>query len=184
MIDERHGALESEIHRDAARSRDEPYGLLAGEVTDAGDTATADLISNLDNAELSRDRRHCVVSTASGCTKRLTPTPPSPSSRALPPGKNPERKPIDGRSRAGHARVGQLFPFQLDALARARCGRSSEPPAFPIEQRAQPACISRRGALGPQALHLRRDHLEPQQPAGFGLEGRKVHQSEVAAEIA
>lgn len=55
MIDERHGALELEIHRDAARSRDEPYGLLAGEVTDAGDEATADLISDLENAELSRD---------------------------------------------------------------------------------------------------------------------------------
>lgn len=55
MIDERHEALESEIHRDAARSRDEPYGLLAGEVTDAGDEATADLISDLENAELSRD---------------------------------------------------------------------------------------------------------------------------------
>lgn len=54
-IDERHEALESEIHRDAARSRDEPYGLLAGEATDAGDEATADLISDLDNAELSRD---------------------------------------------------------------------------------------------------------------------------------
>lgn len=54
-IDERHEALESEIHRDAARSRDEPYGLLAGEATDAGDNATADLISDLDNAELTRD---------------------------------------------------------------------------------------------------------------------------------
>jgi RNA polymerase-binding transcription factor DksA len=54
-IDERHEALESEIHRDAARSRDEPYSLLAGEVTDTGDTSTADLISDLDNAELSRD---------------------------------------------------------------------------------------------------------------------------------
>ena len=55
MIDERHEALASEIHRDATRSRDEPYGLLAGEVTDVGDKATADLISDLDNAELSRD---------------------------------------------------------------------------------------------------------------------------------
>jgi RNA polymerase-binding transcription factor DksA len=55
MIDERHAALESEIHRDAAGSRDEPYGLLAGEVSDAGDRATADLISDVDNAELSRD---------------------------------------------------------------------------------------------------------------------------------
>ncbi len=55
MIDERHEALESEIHRDAARSRDEPYSLLAGEVTDVGDSASADLIADLGNAELSRD---------------------------------------------------------------------------------------------------------------------------------
>jgi RNA polymerase-binding transcription factor DksA len=55
MIDERREALESEIHRDAARSRDEPYRLLAGEVSDTGDAASADLISDVDNAELSRD---------------------------------------------------------------------------------------------------------------------------------
>jgi len=55
MIDERYEALSAEIHRDAARSRDEPYSLLAGEVTDTGDNATADVISDLDNAELSRD---------------------------------------------------------------------------------------------------------------------------------
>ena len=55
MINERHEALESEIHRDAARARDEPYRLLAGEVSDAGDEASADLISDVDNAELSRD---------------------------------------------------------------------------------------------------------------------------------
>jgi RNA polymerase-binding transcription factor DksA len=55
MIDERHEALEAEIHRDAAQSRDEPYSLLAGEVTDAADQATADLISDIDNAALSRD---------------------------------------------------------------------------------------------------------------------------------
>ena len=55
MVNERHAALESEIHDDAARSRDESYGLLAGPVADSGDSATADLISDLDNAELSRD---------------------------------------------------------------------------------------------------------------------------------
>jgi DnaK suppressor protein len=55
IIDERHEVLELEIHRDAARSRDEPYGLLAGSVPDSGDSASADLISDLDNAELSRD---------------------------------------------------------------------------------------------------------------------------------
>jgi DnaK suppressor protein len=54
-IAERIGALELEIHRDAARARDEPYGVLAGTVADSGDKATADLIVDLDNAELSRD---------------------------------------------------------------------------------------------------------------------------------
>ena len=54
-IDERHEALESEIHRDAARSRDEPYGTLAGPVADSGDSATADVIADLGNVELSRD---------------------------------------------------------------------------------------------------------------------------------
>lgn len=54
-IDERHEALSLEIHRDAARSRDETYGELAGPVTDGGDKATADLISDLDSAELDRD---------------------------------------------------------------------------------------------------------------------------------
>jgi RNA polymerase-binding transcription factor DksA len=55
MIDERCEALSAEIHRDAARSRDETYGELAGPVTDGGDKATADLISDLDSAELDRD---------------------------------------------------------------------------------------------------------------------------------
>ena len=55
MIDERREALELEIHRDAARSRDEPYSLLAGSVPDSGESASADLISDLGNAELSRD---------------------------------------------------------------------------------------------------------------------------------
>ncbi len=55
MIDERHEALSAEIHRDAARARDETYGELAGPVTDSGDKATADLISDLDSAELNRD---------------------------------------------------------------------------------------------------------------------------------
>ena len=55
LIDERRGALEAEVHLDAARSRDQPYGLLAGETTDVSDRATADLLSDLGNAELSRD---------------------------------------------------------------------------------------------------------------------------------
>ena len=55
LIDERRGVLESEIHLDAARSRDQPYGLLAGETTDMSERATADLLSDLSNAELTRD---------------------------------------------------------------------------------------------------------------------------------
>jgi len=55
MIDDRYEALSAEIHQDAARSRDETYGELAGPVTDSGDEATADLISDLDSAELNRD---------------------------------------------------------------------------------------------------------------------------------
>jgi DnaK suppressor protein len=55
LIDERRLALESEIHGDAARSRDEPYSLLAGQVPDAGDRATADVMADVDNAELTRD---------------------------------------------------------------------------------------------------------------------------------
>jgi RNA polymerase-binding transcription factor DksA len=55
MIDDRYEALSAEIHQDAARSRDETYGELAGPVTDGGDKATADLISDLDSAELDRD---------------------------------------------------------------------------------------------------------------------------------
>jgi len=55
LIDERRAALESEIHLDVARSRDQPYGLLAGETADISDRATADLLSDLGNAELSRD---------------------------------------------------------------------------------------------------------------------------------
>ena len=55
MIDERHMALEAELHSDAERSREETYGELAGPVADAGDSASANLISDLDNAELGRD---------------------------------------------------------------------------------------------------------------------------------
>ena len=55
MIDERHMALEAELHSDAERSREETYGELAGPVADAGDSASASLISDVGNAELRRD---------------------------------------------------------------------------------------------------------------------------------
>ena len=47
--------LEAEAHADAAKAREDVYSRSAGSVTDTGDEASADLISDLDNAELSRD---------------------------------------------------------------------------------------------------------------------------------
>ena len=55
LIDERHMALETELHSDAARARAETYGELAGPVADPGDSASATLISDISNAELRRD---------------------------------------------------------------------------------------------------------------------------------
>ena len=54
-IERRRGALVEELRRDAARAREESYGALAGPVTDTADEAVADLLADLDNAELSRD---------------------------------------------------------------------------------------------------------------------------------
>ena len=54
-VAKRREALEVEIHGDVARARDESYGELAGGVVDTGDEAAADLMSDLDNAETSRD---------------------------------------------------------------------------------------------------------------------------------
>jgi DnaK suppressor protein len=54
-IERRRLALAEELRGDAARSREESYGALAGPVTDTADEAVADLLSDLDNAELSRD---------------------------------------------------------------------------------------------------------------------------------
>jgi DnaK suppressor protein len=47
--------LETEAHADAAKARGDVYSQTAGPVADAGDEATADLISDVENAELSRD---------------------------------------------------------------------------------------------------------------------------------
>ena len=55
MIDERHMALEAELHSDADRARAETHGELVGPVGDPGDNATATLISDISNAELRRD---------------------------------------------------------------------------------------------------------------------------------
>lgn len=54
-IAERRESLLAEIRRDVARSRDESFGAIAGPVVDTADEAVADLLSDLDNAELTRD---------------------------------------------------------------------------------------------------------------------------------
>ena len=55
IIEERRQALATELQEDAERSRAESYGSLAGPVGDAADSASADLIADVDNAELTRD---------------------------------------------------------------------------------------------------------------------------------
>ncbi len=55
LVDARSRALADELRGDAARAREETFGELAGPVTDEADAAVADLLSDLDNAELSRD---------------------------------------------------------------------------------------------------------------------------------
>jgi RNA polymerase-binding transcription factor len=47
--------LEAEAHADAAKAREDVYSKTTGPVADTGDEATADLISDVENAELSRD---------------------------------------------------------------------------------------------------------------------------------
>jgi len=54
-IERRCSALADELRGDAARSREETFGALAGPVTDPADESVAALLSDLDNAELSRD---------------------------------------------------------------------------------------------------------------------------------
>ena len=54
-IAKRREALLAEIREDVARSRDETYSAIAGPVVDTADEAVADLLSDLDNAETSRD---------------------------------------------------------------------------------------------------------------------------------
>lgn len=56
-IEQRHDALLAELHEDVARARDESYGAVAGPVTDLGDEAVGDLLSDLDQAEVSRELR-------------------------------------------------------------------------------------------------------------------------------
>ena len=57
MIGHQHEEFLAGIQEDVARSRDESYGAIAGPVTDLVDEAAADLLSDLDYAEVSRDLR-------------------------------------------------------------------------------------------------------------------------------
>ena len=54
-IEERREALLAEIRREVARNRDEPFAAVAGATPDSGDEALADLIADLDQAEVTRD---------------------------------------------------------------------------------------------------------------------------------
>ena len=55
LIDERRAKLAAELREEVRRARDETFGAVAGPVTDTGDEAVADLLSDLDAAEVSRD---------------------------------------------------------------------------------------------------------------------------------
>jgi RNA polymerase-binding protein DksA len=54
-LTERHTALAAEIRDEVTRAREDTIGNVAGEVTDRGEEAVADLLFDLDNAEVSRD---------------------------------------------------------------------------------------------------------------------------------
>ena len=54
-LTKRREALESETHADAEKARGDVFSETVGPVTDAADEAAADLISDIENAELSRD---------------------------------------------------------------------------------------------------------------------------------
>lgn len=55
MLTKRRESLEAETHADAAKSREDVFSETAGAVADSGDEAAADLIADVENAELSRD---------------------------------------------------------------------------------------------------------------------------------
>ena len=57
LMNDRYAALVTEIRAEVARARDENYSELAGPVTDSADEASADLLSDIDNAEVTRDLR-------------------------------------------------------------------------------------------------------------------------------
>ena len=57
LLRQRRRDLVTELLEDVARARDESFADVAGSVTDPGDEAIADLLSDLDNAEVARDMR-------------------------------------------------------------------------------------------------------------------------------
>jgi len=54
-IEERRAMLAAEVRRTAARARNETWSEVAGEVHDLGDESLADLVADLDSAEVTRD---------------------------------------------------------------------------------------------------------------------------------
>ena len=54
-IEQRRSALLAELRKDVSRSREQQYGELAGPAPDPGDASVADLIADLDHAEVERD---------------------------------------------------------------------------------------------------------------------------------
>ena len=54
-IEQRRRELMAELSKDVNRAREQQYGELAGPAPDSGDESVADLISDLDHAEVERD---------------------------------------------------------------------------------------------------------------------------------
>ena len=54
-IDQRIESLQAEVREGVDRTRNDTYGELAGSAPDTGDEAVADLIADLENAEVDRD---------------------------------------------------------------------------------------------------------------------------------
>ncbi|MDW8468573.1 MAG: TraR/DksA C4-type zinc finger protein [Burkholderiales bacterium] len=57
ILEERRRALFAETLEDMARAREETFSAVAGAVRDSGDEAQADLIADLDQAEVAREVR-------------------------------------------------------------------------------------------------------------------------------
>lgn len=55
LIDQRREALLAELREDAARTREQPYAEHAGPAPDTGDESVASLITDLEQADVTRD---------------------------------------------------------------------------------------------------------------------------------